>query len=139
VAADLINLVPLLQRAGKHQDAKANIDRALTIQIAQFGADSPMTVGIMLASANMAYEQGQYVDARNLADRARQIQERTFGPEHYALAGSSIFSARLDIAQGRRRDAGSSTVNAAERVAKTLPSDHPSNIDVLDGKADVAR
>src|SRR5204863_9217326 len=71
VAADLINLVPLLQRAGKRQDAKTNIDRALTIQIAQFGADSPMTVGIMLASANMAYEQGQYVDARNLADRAR--------------------------------------------------------------------
>src|SRR5712675_2650800 len=98
---------------------------ALAIQVGQFGADSPTTIGIILASANMAYEAGQYADARQLADRARQIQERTFGPEHYALAGSWIFAARLDIAQGRLDDAGTDIDRAAMIIAKGLPPNHP--------------
>jgi len=134
-----MSLVPLLKRAGKRQDARANVERALAINIAQFGSDSPMTTGAVLASANMAYEAGQYADARQLADRARQIQERTFGPEHYALAGSWIFAARLDIAQGNLDDAGTDMDRAAKVIAKALPPDHQSNIDVLEGKADVAR
>jgi len=129
----------LLKRAGKFQDAKDALERALAIKVAQFGADSPVTIGTILASANMAYEEGQYADARNLADRARQIQERTFGPEHYALAGSWIFAARLDIAQGRLDDAGTDIDRAAMIIAKGLPPNHPANIELLEAKADVAR
>ncbi|CAN0209195.1 unnamed protein product, partial [Phaeothamnion confervicola] len=111
VAGDLLNLVPFLKRAGKFQDAKAAIERALAINTAQFGSDSPTTTGAMQASANLAYEAGQYADARQLMDRIRQIQERSFGPEHYYLAGSWAFA---------------------------LAPGHPSNIDILLGKADVA-
>jgi tetratricopeptide (TPR) repeat protein len=98
-----------------------------------------MTVGAILASADMAYEDGQYSYARQLADRVRQIRERTFGPEHYALVGSWIFAARLDIAQGKLDDAGTDMDRAAQIIAKALPPDHFSNIDVLAGRTDVAR
>ena len=56
-----------------------NQQRALAIRVAEFGAESPVTAGAILASAQMAYETGQYDDARRLADRALQIQERGFG------------------------------------------------------------
>lgn len=127
------------ERAGKFGDAKDAMERALAIKVAQFGPDSPMTTGAILALANTAYVTANYADARKLADRARQIQERAFGPEHYALAESWIFAGRLDVAQGRLDDAATSIAHAAQIVAKALPSDHPANIDLLKGKAEVAR
>ena len=139
VAADLMNLVPLLKRSGKWLAAKAHIERALAIAIAVSGANSPEAAGSIQASAEMAYEAGSYEDARKLTDRARQIQERTFGPEHHLVARNWIFTGRLDVVQGRLDDAEASIERAAKIIAATLPPDHALIIDVLQGKAEVAR
>ena len=138
VADDLVDLARMQQRAGKFRDAKDAMERALAIKVTQFGADSPMTTGAVLALANTAYVAANYADARRLDDRARQIQERALGPEHYVLAERWIFAARLDIVQGRLDDAATSIAHAAEIVVKALP-DHRANIDLLMGKAEVAR
>ena len=137
VAADLINLVPLLKRAGKIRDARAAIGRALAINTAQFGSDSAMLTGALLASASMAYEAGQYADARQVMNRVLQIQERSFGPDHHFLAGSRAFMSRLDLAQGKLDDARTSIDDAAAIMGKA-PLNHPSNIDILLGRADIA-
>ena len=138
VAGDLVALAPVLQRLGKRQEAKASIDRALTIVTTQFGKDSLMAVGAMQASANFAYDEARYKQARGLADQIRQVQENTFGSDNTALVGSWIFAARLDIADGQLDAAGAAIDRAAAITAKSLPSGHPFEIDVLEGKADVA-
>jgi tetratricopeptide (TPR) repeat protein len=97
-----------------------------------------MTVGAMQASANLAYDEARYKEARGLADHIRQVQENTLGPDHTALVGSWIFAARLDIADGQLDAAGAAIDRAAAIAAKSLPPGHPFNIDVLEGKADVA-
>jgi tetratricopeptide (TPR) repeat protein len=136
VAADLLDLAPLLWNSGRWLEARASIERARRIMTANFEEDSPMCTGVILAQANMAYEAGQYGVARGLADRARQIQERTLGQGHPAIAATWILSGRSDIASGRL-DEAETAMDHASNIAASFP-EHPFNIDILAGKADLA-
>ena len=97
-----------------------------------------MTVGAMQASVNLAYDEARYKEASRLADHIREVQENTLGADNTALVGSWIFATRRDIADGQLEAAGADIDRAAAITSKSLPPGHPFNIDVLEGKADVA-
>ena len=89
--------------------------------------------------ANFAYDEAR-LQASSRAGRSNPAGAREYVRigQHRPGGELETSAARLEIADGQLDAAGAAIDRAAAITAKSLPSGHPFEIDVLEGKADVA-
>jgi len=78
---------------GHHQEARAQLEEALTLRETHLGRDRPETADTLHALGILLSEQGDYQACRQCFSRALEIHERVYGPEHPLTAASLTYLA----------------------------------------------
>ena len=104
-AASLLARARDSYQAGNAREAIALAERALAIAVQRFGAEDPLTIGIINALGIFNYADGRYGEAVTLFERALPIADQHAGAEHPLTISIVNNLAALMLAQGQYRQA----------------------------------
>lgn len=123
VAKGLTNRAVLLIEAGRVDEAKADLERALGIRKAL--EDHNGQASVLSELANIALERDDPMTAERLARESLALHERGLGSEHPLLSpGIVILGNALSAQPGRESDARAAYQRALTLVEKTQGPDH---------------
>jgi eukaryotic-like serine/threonine-protein kinase len=84
----LTKLATLCQEKQNYKKAEQLMEKALDIEIAALGTDSPNTARTMVSMADLYMEVGKFGDAQLLYERALQSREKSLGANHPEVAAT---------------------------------------------------
>jgi CHAT domain-containing protein/Tfp pilus assembly protein PilF len=114
-----------LQRAGKYDEARSLVERALEIRERLLGAEHPDVATGIDGLAGVYFDRGEYVKAEPLYLRALAIREKALGKDHPATAESLNNLAAVYTLQGKYGQAEPLYKRALDIREKALGDDHP--------------
>lgn len=123
-AAQLIDKALKLSEDGRYGDAISLAERALSLQEAQFGKDSPEAAAAATSLAGIYQRVGRFADAERLIGRAIALREGKLGAGSRDTAASLFVLAKIRIAQARYAEAEALQKRVLATYEKALgPSD----------------
>ncbi|HKX26074.1 MAG TPA: CHAT domain-containing tetratricopeptide repeat protein [Blastocatellia bacterium] len=114
-----------LTRAGKFDEARPVIERALEIRELVLGPDHPEVGRAVGYLAGIYRNKGEFAKAEPLYLRSLQILEKSLEPDHLDLASTLGNLANLYVGKGDFTQAESLYLRAQEIQEKVLGPDHP--------------
>ncbi len=112
-------------REGKYDDARAAIERCLSIWEPALGKDDYVVAGAVTDLGNVLYETGDLVAAQRAYSRSLAITEHTLGPESASLAPNLNNLGELSVTLGDYDAAAQSFERAGALWERALGADHP--------------
>ena len=107
--ASMLEVTGRLYRSlGRYNEARAVVERALTLRVATTGRGTPAVAATLGQLADLQLSLGDYALADSLAKEALQIQERTIGPLAAPVAATIAQLASIAVYRG---DLGAAEAN----------------------------
>jgi serine/threonine-protein kinase len=121
IQARLLNVIGSVYAQYDARDrARVLIERALQLNLQQFGADSLEVADSKFALAPIIRDSGDLLRARRLLDEVLAVRERALGPEHAAVA-HTLHALAVNLSrQGRSLEAIQLCERALEIYARTV-------------------
>jgi len=134
-ATSLRYLALLYEGKGRHAEAEAAVQRALSLRQKTLGADDPAVADLLVELARLDCKQNKQSQAEPLLIEAKRIREKAFGVENASVADVLIEQAAVLSSERRYADAEPLYRQAIAIKRKTLGPDDP---DVADGLRSLA-
>jgi len=115
----------VLQREGRHDEAEAELRRALALQEDALEPDHSDVAMTRANLANVLLRQGRYDEAEAENRRVLALRERALGPDHPDVAMSRNNLANVLRRQGRHAEAEAELRHALAVQQAALGPDHP--------------
>jgi len=112
--------------AGRYEEARAYLERALALFERTLGPDHPSVARTLANLGKVDRTSGRYAEARGYLERAVAIIERGQGLDHPNLAGALTSLGGVAIAEERYDDAHADLERAVAISERALGPDHPS-------------
>ena len=122
----------ILWKQGKHEEALAKLERALSLYQRVFGPDHVKVAHTLDGIATVYFDLGKLQESYELDEKALAIAERALGPNHPQLSMYLNNMGNELSFEGRYADALAALRRALDIAEQTVGHDHPDTIAPLD-------